>query len=86
MTPLTVSNVSETPESRKRKIKTCEHARDRRLCKECGGSGICEHGKDRRLCKECGGSGVYLNMEKKEVEAKSAEEVYICVEEIHCIL
>ena len=68
MTPLTVSNVSETPESRKRKIKTCEHARD------------------RRLCKECGGSGVYLNMEKKEVEAKSAEEVYICVEEIHCIL
>ena len=33
----------------------CPHGRQRRECKECGGSAICEHGRVRSQCKECGG-------------------------------
>ena len=36
----------------------CPHGRERRYCKDCGGSGICEHGRERRQCKECGGSRI----------------------------
>ena len=36
----------------------CPHGRERRKCKECGGSGICEHGRERYHCKECGGKGI----------------------------
>ena len=38
--------------------RKCEHGREKRRCKECGGSGICTHGKDKRQCKECGGSAI----------------------------
>ena len=31
----------------------CPHGRQRRECKECGGSQICEHGRVRSKCKEC---------------------------------
>jgi hypothetical protein len=27
--------------------------KDKRRCKDCGGSQICEHGKDKRYCKDC---------------------------------
>ena len=37
---------------------SCEHGRDRYICKECGGNGICEHGRQRRMCKDCGGNGI----------------------------
>ena len=36
----------------------CPHGRERRKCKECGGSGICEHGRQRSKCKECGGASI----------------------------
>ena len=36
----------------------CPHGRQRRKCKECGGSHICEHGRLRYYCKECGGSQI----------------------------
>eukprot|EP00606_Chrysophyceae_sp_TOSAG23-5_P000275 GSChrysophyteH2.ASY1.ANO1.788.1 assembled CDS len=36
----------------------CEHGRQKRQCKECGGSGICEHGRQKYRCKECGGRTV----------------------------
>ena len=36
----------------------CEHGRQKRQCKECGGSGLCEHGRVKYSCKECGGSGI----------------------------
>ena len=35
--------------------KRCEHGREQRDCKECGGSRICEHGRVRRCCRPCGG-------------------------------
>ena len=38
------------------RILKCEHGRERRKCKECGGTSICEHGRQRNHCKECGGS------------------------------
>ena len=38
--------------------RRCEHGRQRRFCKDCGGSGLCEHGRTRSECKDCGGSGV----------------------------
>ena len=36
----------------------CEHGRERRYCKDCGGSGICEHGRRRSVCKDCGGGSI----------------------------
>ena len=36
----------------------CEHMKEKKRCKECGGSAICEHGRERNKCKECGGSAV----------------------------
>ena len=35
----------------------CEHGREKRFCKECGGTRICEHGRVKSRCRECGGSG-----------------------------
>jgi hypothetical protein len=40
------------------KHKRCEHGRERRRCKECGGSSICEHGRDRYRCMEYGGASI----------------------------
>ena len=36
----------------------CPHGRQRKQCKECGGSQICEHGRQRSRCKECGGGSI----------------------------
>jgi hypothetical protein len=40
--------------------RICKHERERRLCKECGGSSLCEqHGRRRDRCKDCArGSGI----------------------------
>ena len=38
--------------------RRCEHGRQRRFCKDCGGSGLCEHGRERHRCKDCGGAGI----------------------------
>ena len=40
----------------KKSAKKCEHGRQKRQCKDCGGSAICEHNKRKTRCKECGGS------------------------------
>jgi hypothetical protein len=44
--------------SRCKVCSACPHGRQRRQCKECGGSQICEHGRQRSTCKECGGSSI----------------------------
>jgi hypothetical protein len=41
----------------KKRVK-CDHGRDKRFCRECGGSGICPHGKLKQRCRECGGSAL----------------------------
>jgi len=33
----------------------CKHGKEKKRCKECGGSSMCEHGRERRRCKVCGG-------------------------------
>ena len=38
--------------------RMCEHGKEKKTCKECGGKGLCEHGRRRSRCKECGGKGV----------------------------
>jgi len=30
--------------------RICEHGRERRFCKECGGSGLCEHQRQTKTC------------------------------------
>jgi hypothetical protein len=36
----------------------CEHGRQKRRCKACGGSALCTHGRVKYTCKDCGGGGV----------------------------
>ena len=38
--------------------RMCEHGKQKKQCKECGGSSICEHGRQRYHCKECGGKSI----------------------------
>ena len=43
----------------------CVHGKERRYCRECGGSGICPHDKRRNMCKDCGGTGVCIHGRRK---------------------
>ena len=36
----------------------CEHKREKRKCKDCGGGCICEHKRERTTCKKCGGGSI----------------------------
>ena len=38
--------------------KKCEHGKEKRHCRECGGSSYCEHNVRKGRCKECGGSSL----------------------------
>ena len=46
---------NEAPKKKKVK-KKCIHGKQKRYCKECGGSAYCTHGKQKQFCKECGSS------------------------------
>jgi len=39
----------------------CKHGKDKRWCKDCGGSMLCEHGKGKYYCKECNGKGICIH-------------------------
>ena len=41
--------------------KKCPHNREKRLCRECGGSGICEHNRVRSACRDCGGASICVH-------------------------
>jgi hypothetical protein len=51
---------------RVQKRAKCDHGRDKRICRECGGSGICPHGRIKRQCRECGGSGICVHGRQKQ--------------------
>lgn len=36
----------------------CPHNRTRRVCRDCGGTGLCEHGRQKSICKMCGGKSI----------------------------
>jgi group I intron endonuclease len=36
----------------------CEHGKQQRDCKDCGGKRICQHNREKRSCKECGGAQI----------------------------
>ena len=60
--------------------KKCEHGRQRRNCKECGGSSICEHGRRRYRCKDCGGSSqqtIVLDATAVEVDEDAEPDEWI---------
>lgn len=40
------------------KILRCKHNREKKSCRDCGGSMICIHGRYRSKCVECGGSSI----------------------------
>jgi hypothetical protein len=39
-------------------MSKCEHGKEKRYCKDCGGSAICEHGRQKTRCMDCGGGGI----------------------------
>ena len=47
------------------KNKKCPHNREKRKCKECGGSSICPHNRQKSICKECGGSSICIHNRQK---------------------
>lgn len=55
----------------------CEHNRERRRCKECGGSSVCEHGRERSQCRECGGSQICKHGRQRS-KCKKCGGVSIC--------
>jgi hypothetical protein len=47
--------------------RICEHAREHRFCKDCGGSSICEHGRERKNCTKCVGSSICQHGRRRRV-------------------
>ena len=74
MTPLSQSNVSETPESQKCKIKTCEHDRRMNRCKAAE-EVVYANMEEKKVDAKSAEEAVYANMGGAKVYAKSAEEV-----------
>lgn len=60
-------NLEEINKVSKKKYitKKCEHDKEKRRCKECGGSAICEHGKIKSQCKDCGGASICEHGKRK---------------------
>ena len=38
--------------------RICEHNREFRRCKECGGKDLCQHQREKCKCKDCGGGSI----------------------------
>ena len=55
----------------------CEHQRQRKQCKECGGASICEHNRERSSCKECGGASI-CEHNKRRSRCKECGGASIC--------
>jgi hypothetical protein len=49
------------------KQKRCEHGREHKHCKECGGKSICKHGRQHHSCKECGGTSVCAHGRRRQI-------------------
>ena len=43
----------------------CEHGRQKRQCKDCGGASICQHGRQKACCKDCGGASICQHGRRK---------------------
>ena len=43
----------------------CEHNREKRLCRECGGWALCEHNRRKSYCKECGGAAICMHSRQR---------------------
>ena len=58
-----------TQYSKRENVKTllqiCEHNRQKRRCRECGGSAICEHKRRKDTCRECWGSQICEHQRQK---------------------
>ena len=59
------------------KMLRCEHYRQRKQCKECGGSQICEHDRQLSKCKECGGSEICEHNKRRSI-CKECGGIEIC--------
>ena len=55
----------------------CIHHRQKKLCKDCGGSQICVHGREKSQCKECGGSQICAHGRQKS-QCKECGGSQIC--------
>jgi hypothetical protein len=58
-------------------MSKCEHNKNKRFCKECGGSAICQHNKSKYHCRECGGSAFCKHGRTKST-CKECGGVSIC--------
>jgi hypothetical protein len=52
----------------------CEHNKEKRDCRECGGSRFCEHDIRKYNCISCGGSGI-VNIINKNACKKVLKEM-----------
>eukprot|EP01083_Nonionella_stella_P309341 1095260_1 len=43
----------------------CKHNKDKRICRECGGSAFCPHNKIKSRCFECGGKQMCPHKRRK---------------------
>jgi hypothetical protein len=57
-------------EKNKDKIKlqrTCIHGKEKRYCKDCGGSRICEHEREKNKCKICDLPRYLIHVQRKNL-------------------
>ncbi len=70
------NNLNEEVENKKN--NKCEHNKEKRYCKECGGSSICIHGRIKYSCKDCKGSAVCIHDRRKRI-CKDCKGTAICI-------
>ena len=64
-------------DAERKQKKLCPHQRERRQCKECGGSAFCEHQRQRSKCKDCGGSA-FCEHQRRRSRCKDCDGGSIC--------
>ena len=62
--------LAKTMKAKRKAEKKCPHGRQKRICKECGGSRICAHGRRKHRCKECSS----IRPKREEIAASSASD------------
>ena len=69
---------NDKPTIKKQRIRTkCEHGKDKRYCRLCGGSAFCKHDKRKSHCKKCGGSA-YCEHNKLNQYCKECRGSALC--------
>jgi hypothetical protein len=69
--------------SKQREKNKCIHNREKKSCKDCGGSQICVHNRIKSCCKECKGGSICEHKRKRNTCKECGNASQICIHNKH---